>query len=262
MADDSRLSAVIDDEGKLFGVINVIDALAILLVVAVLVAGFALVGPLQAEQSDTKYATIDLGTHPDYIAEQITEGDRYDPGTGTDSLTVTNVFMAPAGEGERRVVIRAEINGTSIDPEVETSALRFAGEPLRFGRMLTIETPEYVVEGTVTDIGETEPVGVPGTQTITVEVTDISPARAQQLAVGVTEIMGQTETATIVDTEIQPADNVEDSQRRDVTLAVEINVRVLEDETVLFRGSELRLEQQLRFEFGNTQIEGTVTNIG
>jgi len=263
MADDSRLSAVIDDEGRLFGVVNVIDVLVILLVFAMVAAGLALVGGGGTETAETRYATIDLGTYPDYVAEQITDGDEWTPQGGRGSLTVTNVFMAPAGEGERRVTIRAAINGTATDPEAGAeSPIQFAGTPLRFGRTLTIETNEYVVEGTVTDIGQTEPLGVPATQTVTVEVAEISQARAERLAVGVTEIMGETETATIVEADAQPARAANDTQLRDVTLAMELNVRVLEDDTVLFRGEELRLEDELLFELGNIRVEGRVTDLG
>jgi len=40
---DIRSSALLDDEGNLFGLINIIDALAVLLVLAVVIAGAALV---------------------------------------------------------------------------------------------------------------------------------------------------------------------------------------------------------------------------
>ncbi len=42
MADDSGSSSIIDEDGRLFGLINIVDALVLLLVVAVVVAGVAL----------------------------------------------------------------------------------------------------------------------------------------------------------------------------------------------------------------------------
>ncbi|MGM0718641.1 MAG: DUF4330 family protein, partial [Halobacteriota archaeon] len=73
---------VIDDEGRLFGVINVIDVLVVLFVVAVVVAGAALVfsdDPEPEPNVETTYATLDLGTHLDAIVEELNEGDTYAP---------------------------------------------------------------------------------------------------------------------------------------------------------------------------------------
>jgi hypothetical protein len=152
MADDSTLSSVIDEDGQLFGLINVIDALVILFVIAIVGAGIALIGPFGGP-ADTRYATIDLGPQPEYTASQITAGDQWNPQGGSGGLTIREVFVSPRADGDRHVIVRAAVNGSAIDPEAgNQSAIRFAGEPLRFGRTMMIETTQYVAEGTVTDV--------------------------------------------------------------------------------------------------------------
>ena len=271
MADDSRLSAVIDDDGQLFGLINVIDALVVLFVIAIIGAGIALVG-VGGEPADTRYATIDLGEQPDYTANQITVGDEWDVQGSADVLTVTDVFLAPTADGDRNVVIRAEVNGTAIDPEAqEQSAITFAGEPLRFGRDLEIETPQYVVEGVVTDVGPEESFGTEATRSVTVEATEMPQSRVDRLGVGLTEVMRDDETATVTDVsdvaseEIRSSGDgfttVEHPRNRDVTMTLDMTVRELDDGTVLFRGSSLRIDQSIVFEFDEVTFEGDVVAI-
>lgn len=273
MADESPLSAVIDDDGQLFGYINVIDALAILLTVAVLAAGIALVGPLSSETTDTRYATIDVGAQPEYIATQITDGDQWVPQGGGGSLTVEEAFVAPRADGQRDVIIRAAVNGTTLDPTArQESPIQFAGEPLRFGRTMTIETNEYVVEGTVTDIETTPTLGAPTTRAAAIQIDGMQPVRAQRLAVGMTELMAGEETATITNISNQPAtevistndgfETVERPQQREVTLTMTLTVREREDGTVVFRGKEIQVEDTVTFEFDGTTIEGEIANIG
>jgi hypothetical protein len=71
---------LIDDGGSLFGAVNVVDALVVLLVLAVVVAGAAFVfmdDPAPEPDVGTTYATLDMGTQPAYIVDAINEGDTY-----------------------------------------------------------------------------------------------------------------------------------------------------------------------------------------
>jgi len=284
MANDSRLSELIDEDGQLFGVINVIDALVGLLIISVLVAGIALVGPFSGgDNTETRYVTIDAGTQPEYIATQITEGDQWTPEGSATTLTVEEAFISPQVEsdqaGNRRVIIRAAVNGTLIEPtaqidesQLDNTPIQFAGEPLRFGRTFTIETNQYVIEGTVTDVSQNPTRGTQTTQTVNVELTGVTLEEAELLAVGMTEVMGTKETATLTDIQTAPSvetvetddglETVERPQRRDLTLTLTLTVRELEDGTVLFRGEQLRPGQQLVLELDDIIVEGQVTAIG
>ena len=284
MANDSRLSELIDEDGQLFGVINVIDALVGLLIISVLVAGIALVGPLSGgDNTETRYVTIDAGTQPEYIATQITEGDQWTPEGSATTLTVEEAFISPQVEsdqaGNRRVIIRAAVNGTLIEStaqidesQLDNTPIQFAGEPLRFGRTFTIETNQYVIEGTVTDVSQNPTRGTQTTQTVNVELTGVTLEEAELLAVGMTEVMGTKETATLTDIQTAPSvetvetddglETVERPQRRDLTLTLTLTVRELEDGTVLFRGEQLRPGQQLVLELDDIIVEGQVTAFG
>jgi len=262
----------------------VIDALVGLLIISVLVAGIALVGPFSGgDNTETRYVTIDAGTQPEYIATQITEGDQWTPEGSATTLTVEEAFISPQVEsdqaGNRRVIIRASVNGTLIEStaqidesQLDNTPIQFAGEPLRFGRTFTIETNQYVIEGTVTDVSQNPTRGTQTTQTVNVELTGVTLEEAELLAVGMTEVMGTKETATLTDIQTAPSvetvetddglETVERPQRRDLTLTLTLTVRELEDGTVLFRGEQLRPGQQLVLELDDIIVEGQVTAIG
>lgn len=171
---------LIDDEGNLFGVVNVIDALAVCLVVAVLVAGVAVVGVLgggngaAAPASDadgsnttasngtdtegqlaTRYATIDLGTQPDYVAEAVTESDQAAVATDDHNLTITDVYVSPTNGGDGgHVVVRAEIDGEYPSANADATAFQFDNHSVRIGSNVAIDTADYELQGTVQRLEE------------------------------------------------------------------------------------------------------------
>jgi len=144
---------LIDDEGNLFGVVNVIDALVILIVLAVGVAGIALVAaggdgdePDEPDMATT-YATLDLGTQPAYVVDAIQEGDTYGP-DDTSTITITDVHVTPHGE-DVGVTLRVELTGEEAGENVE-----YANAPLRLDRTLEIETDQYTVDGQIRAVGD------------------------------------------------------------------------------------------------------------
>ncbi len=105
---------LIDDEGRLFGRVNVIDALVVLLIAAVVVAGAAFVltdDPAPAPEMNTTYATLDIGTVSPYVVDAIEEGDAYDP-DGASTLRITDVHLTPQGD-DTRVVLRWRLRANS-----------------------------------------------------------------------------------------------------------------------------------------------------
>jgi hypothetical protein len=145
---DSRSSALLDEDGNLFGLVNVVDALAVLLVVAVVTAGAALVLQPEPEspEPNTTNITLDLGTQPSYIVTEITEGDTYSPG-GDSRLTITDVHLTPQ-DNQTRVILRATLQGPP-----DGDSLTYADAPPRLGRPLTIATNRYDVSGQVRAVG-------------------------------------------------------------------------------------------------------------
>ena len=141
---------VIDDDGNLFGAVNVVDALVVLLMLAVVVAGAAFVfgsDPAPEPDTDTTYATLDLGTQPAYIVDAINEGDTYAP-NDVSELTITDVHLTPRGS-DIGVTLRVGLDG-----ETNEDAISYADAPPRLGRSLAIETARYEVSGQIRAVGD------------------------------------------------------------------------------------------------------------
>lgn len=154
MSEDRGSSGIIDDEGRMFGYVNVVDLLVVVLVLAVGIVGFLLVfGPSQASTSqppvNTTYATIDLGVQPAGIAASISQADTYDPQPGSN-LTITDVYRVPQKNGQRTIV-RVNLTGPTTN-----SGMTFSGRPPRLGRKLTISTDRYNATGDITAVGSGE----------------------------------------------------------------------------------------------------------
>lgn len=166
---------LIDDEGNLLGVINVVDALVVLLVVAVVAAGAALVfggdsepEPEPEPETATTFVTLDLGEQPHNVAAAINEGDIYDPG-GPTQLRITDVHLTPQNNNVRAIV-RIEVTGVVTDE----GTLRYNNAPLRLNRQLGISTERYEVTGRIRSVGDatvlqTEPTTAVLQQTINAE---------------------------------------------------------------------------------------------
>lgn len=150
---------IVDEQGNLFGVVNVIDALVVLMIVAVGVAGIALVvgdEPEPEPESEpeviskaTAIVTLDLGSHPTFVVREINEGDTYSP-DDRSNLTVTDVHVTPQ-ESNPRVIVQARVTG---EVRQEEDVIDYSGAPLRLGRSLVIETNRYKMSGQITDVGD------------------------------------------------------------------------------------------------------------
>ncbi|KPN29448.1 hypothetical protein SY89_00161 [Halolamina pelagica] len=183
---------LLDDDGNLFGVVNVVDALVVLFVLAVVAAGaaFVLQPEPEPEQPDigTKNVTLDLGTQPDYLVSAINEGDTYSAGEKSE-LTITDVHLTPQGD-QARVIVRAELRGV-----VSGDSIEYANAPPRLGRALDIATSTYQVNGRIRAVG--------GDDTLTTEETNVvisdtmSAADAEEVTEGDEIRLGERTVATV-----------------------------------------------------------------
>lgn len=143
---------VIDDDGNLFGAVNVVDALVVLVILAVVVAGAALVfsddpAPPPEPDSDTTHATLDMGAQPAYIVDALNEGDTYSP-DGTSTATITDLHVTPR-EDDIGVTLRVALEG-----EASGNTITYANAPPRLGRTLAIETAQYEIDGQIRAVGD------------------------------------------------------------------------------------------------------------
>jgi len=156
---------LIDDKGRLFGTVNIIDALAVLLVLAVAAAGAAFVldqSPAinQTDQSTNTTTTVTFqisGVQP-YVADAIPEGS-----IDTDRITaVENKSVHPTEvivtdqngtlherQHPRKQTVTLEVSLNTTTTEDDTL---FAGKPLKVGRQFTLDFGPVTVKGTVTKV--------------------------------------------------------------------------------------------------------------
>jgi len=205
---------LIDDKGRLFGTINIIDAVVVLLVLAVAAVGTAFV--LQSSdqpsaepdanaanatvENATRYATLDLGTHPSYTGERITEGDN----TTDANLTVTDVYRIPTGEGVH-VWTRVRLDGQLVERE-DTTEFTFAGSPVDHGRSLAFDTREYAVNGTVHDLAKRNP-SLPDGSTNVVLRTAVTAEKAAAIGAGDTYAVANETVATVESVDVYPTND-------------------------------------------------------
>jgi hypothetical protein len=150
---------VLDDEGRVFGVVNVIDLLVVLLVLAVVAAGAALVlgggSGTPDDQSETATITVRAENVQPYVADALSTGS-VDGGNVTrienKSVQPTTVYT----ENESGAVLARDhprLKTVEIEVVVELTdgpgGPIFGTRPLRVGRTVTIDSGDVVLTGDV-----------------------------------------------------------------------------------------------------------------
>ncbi|WP_137284647.1 DUF4330 domain-containing protein [Halorussus salinisoli] len=150
----------IDDKGRLFGTINIIDVLAVCLVLVATAGGTTFV--LTADDTDTDQQntsiTFEITDVQPYVVDAIPEGQ-----IDSDTITaVENKSVQPSqvvvadqhGELHERphpekktVTLQLALATTTSDEEIQ-----FDGEPLQVGRELSLDLGTVTVEGNVTSV--------------------------------------------------------------------------------------------------------------
>jgi hypothetical protein len=246
---------ILDDEGRLFGLVNVVDLLVILLVLAVVAAGATLLLS-DSGQADARHVTMDLGEQPAFIAEQITAGDSFEPEGTNQSVTVTDVYRYEGEEGTN-VIVRATVRGSVTEPDTsEEPTFQFRGTELRIGEPFSLRTSEYNVEGQLTQIqrsGES----LPTQQTeFTMEAT-VSPSTADEIDVGDEYQVGGVTLAEITAVQRFPA-----STNGSRMLLVGVSARTIDQGGIEFDGSPLRVGTTAPFRGASYEITGEVSRRG
>lgn len=242
---------LIDENGDLFGRVNVIDVLVVLVVLAVAVAGAALVfgGDEPEPTTATVNATLDLGTQPAFVVEAIRGGDTHSP-TSLSTLRITDVYTTPVGD-DTRVVVAVRLTG-----EASGNSITYDGGPPRLGRTLGIVTSAYQVDGQLRALGGNGT--LQRTQT-TVTVRDrLSAGQAAALDPGDTVRVAGRTAATIRNVTVQPTD---DPAERLAFLTVDLQT-LIRDGVPRFGGSPVREGRGLRLSTAAFTLDGTVERVG
>jgi hypothetical protein len=360
---------IIDEEGRLFGAVNVVDALVVLLVLAVGLAGFTLVaGGGPSGPMETRYATLDLGSQPAYVAEQIDVGDTDPLGEGPGNVTITDTYFTTNDsrayalarvaitqrvrddefvvrdeplrvgreipfvnesyalnttiqnvggdatfETQRRPVLVTSVIsaqtardidqgdvyrvagrpivtvenvavygtdepnrkrvyvGLSVETLSSGDGPQFGGRTLREGATLPVRTSEYTFDGEVVRVGALTQPGEETTRTVTLQLRNVRPERANSVREGLTETNAGETVARVTDVQVEPAIVALTSEsgqiyRREhpvnktVTLAVELQVRESEG-GLLFKGRQLQAGNAVTLDLGTTTVTATVAEL-
>jgi guanyl-specific ribonuclease Sa len=234
------------------------------LVLAVGVAGFALVTGGSAGEQETRFVTVDLGSQPGYIAEQITVGDEWDV-QGSDSFTITDVYRAPAidAENDTQVLLRAQINGTplrntqDVTAEQRLQPISFNGGPLRFGDQLNVQTDTYRVAGTVTAIGQTEAELPTQSRGFVVEAT-VDRSVADQIDAGDRFVSGGTEQLRVETVNVYPT--LQEDVRR-VVVGITAQTQV-ESGVTLYGNQPIQPGTAITVQTETYQLAGDIVTVG
>lgn len=242
---------LIDDNGRLFGLINIIDALVVLLVLAVAVAGIALVTgqePDPEPEIASTHATLDLGSQPQYVVSEINEGDTYRPG-GDSQITITDVYVTP-DDNQDRVTARVELEGPANGDTVE-----YDGAPPRLGRTLAITTDLYEISGDIRAVGSADTLE---RETTTVLLEDrVSRSTAEAVASGdEIRVAGRT-VATVEDVRVYPTEN---PTQNDLVLNVSVD-GYNQDGDLRFGDTPLREGQTLTLPSEDYILEGEIRRV-
>lgn len=150
---------IIDKDGRLFGLVNIIDALIVLLVVAVLISGLVLVFNDTGTDTDTDTDTISVNIIvkeiPAYIAEEIEAGNM------SEDVAITEKSVSPAEtvvrDSDGELHVREHPTKKSVNLQVElrvkrsSQGIQFRGKPLRVGTRIDIDDRRIKFTGIVTN---------------------------------------------------------------------------------------------------------------
>lgn len=161
---------LLDDRGRLFGLVNVVDALVVLLVAAVVVAGVAFVlqpAPEPPEPSESPeppettpiQVTLQMTDVQPYLSDAIREGMSASDGNQTIA-TITEVERSPSTlivtDQNGQVLVREHPTreDLSIVARIEThetaGGFTFKEEPVEIGSTITLDLGNVTIDGTVT----------------------------------------------------------------------------------------------------------------
>lgn len=183
----SNQMPLLDDQGRLFGYVNVVDALVVLLVLAVGVAGLALVfgGEPAASPDAPEYTRVTVGNLQPAVALAFAEAEnatRAGSGAVYD-IADTHLTSHPSGEG-------AAVTATVRRPA--------GADPVAIGAPLDLEVATHAVNTSVAGFQD-EP-GLPTTTATVLAETVVSPPVAAGIRAGDTHRIGSTAVATVTAT--------------------------------------------------------------
>jgi hypothetical protein len=251
---------VIDEEGRLFGVVNVIDLLVVTVVLTTLVAGAAFVLLEEPEPPEERYLTVVLDDRPGGSVPTL-DGDAAGMPQGAvqfgrTSGRVTDAYVAPTDNGGRVTVVRVRVNVSAASADRTTDRrLVTEDETYRVGEQLTLGAGEADYVGYVHAVDRSGGDLPVRTVNATV-VARLPPAVADRVRAGDTQHVAGSEVARVTAVEREPA--ADDRTRIEMT----VRLRVLEaDSGLLYGAQRLRPGAEVVVAPDGYEFTGTVTGV-
>ncbi|MEZ3114861.1 DUF4330 family protein [Halobaculum sp. MBLA0147] len=139
---------VIDERGRVLGVVNVVDLLVSTLVVALLASGVVVVtdGGAGASESVRQTVVVETGPHGTHVSEAITSGDV----PTAEGISVQNVAVVNETDSGSTLHLTVSLRVRQTDDGLP----QYRGERLVVDRTLRLDLGDVIVSGRVIDIVE------------------------------------------------------------------------------------------------------------
>lgn len=135
---------LIDEDGFVFGRVNIVDLLVVLLVLAVAIAGVAfVVGGGGDTEQDTRTVVLDVGQQPDHVVDSIEEGQA----PSSDVATIDDVATEDANGS-----VAVTLTVTLLVGENHEGLAMYDGERLHVDRQLQLDLGDVIVDGVVIEM--------------------------------------------------------------------------------------------------------------
>ena len=256
---------ILDEDGRLFGVLNVVDALVVLFILAAALAGVAVVDPFAAEPTPagsaaanaTRHVTVDLGGQSGAVAGAISAGDNATL-DGGDRIDVTDVYVGPGEGPNATVLVRAKLDGQLRErPETNGTVFVLNGTPIEEGGRIVLDTAEYRADGEVLSIGTEDDELDTDTLPIVLEAS-VSTSVAEAIGVGDTDRVAGRPVASVETVETVPGPT---GDNRTALLGVALRT-VNRSGTITYGREEVKLGSTVRFGTDTYDLSGTVVRRG
>jgi len=246
---------IIDEKGRLFGVVNVVDALVVLLVLAVVAAGVALVvggndSPADAgDENDTeatRYATLSYTVPYESAAATLNNDDSLQAVEGDEAYNVSDVYRSFTPDGSVHVVARV-----AYEEEFTANDERLYG-----GQELPVTTGAYRVTANTVAVNQST-AAIP-TETVPVVLSaNVSSSVAETVEPGQQATIGNDTVATIESVRRGETNG----DRQQLWLGVEL--RAWDRSTgPVFDGQSLRVDNPVTVVTDRAVVRGRLHEVG
>jgi len=252
---------IVDNDGRLFGLVNVIDLLVILLAIAVVTAGLSLSGIGSTSQSDvsnskpdssesaedTRYATIEVSSQPDYLADLVVTNQTVT--IRGQNATIVDIYRTPIN-AEVGLTLRVQLN--------TTNEFQFANESILLGNQLTVASESYQITGTVTELSKTKKSLPVSNHTFALRA-EVPPAVADVVSVGNRHIINGKTVANIESVSTENHSSVSSGNE---SIVVEITLwTIRRNGTRYYARHPVRLGTTVSFQTPQYSLSGQIISI-